>query len=74
VEPQFQVLNFFLRSADATIKLQQKSQAYKEVALMNMDKDTIQKIVVMYLSSNEETKQEIKDVLKYLDMLVKVKS
>jgi hypothetical protein len=39
-----------------------------------MDKDTIQKIVVMYLSSNEETKQEIKDVLKYLDMLVKVKS
>jgi hypothetical protein len=41
---------------------------------MNMDKDTIQKIVVMYLSANEETKQEIKDVLKYLDMLVKVKS
>ena len=39
-----------------------------------MDKDTIQKIVVMYLSANEETKQEIKDVLKYLDMLVKVKS
>jgi hypothetical protein len=41
---------------------------------MNMDKETVQKIVVMYLSSNEETKQEIKDVLKYLDMLVKVKS
>lgn len=41
---------------------------------MNMDKDTIQKIVVMYLSANEETKQEIKDVLKYLDMLNKVKS
>jgi HPt (histidine-containing phosphotransfer) domain-containing protein len=41
---------------------------------MNMDKETVQKIVVMYLSSNEETKQEIKNVLKYLDMLVKVKS
>lgn len=41
---------------------------------MNMDKETVQKIVVMYLSANEETKQEIKDVLKYLDMLVKVKS
>jgi hypothetical protein len=39
-----------------------------------MDKETVQKIVVMYLSANEETKQEIKDVLKYLDMLVKVKS
>ena len=41
---------------------------------MNMDKETVQKIVVMYLSANEETKQEIKDVLKYLDMLNKVKS
>ncbi len=41
---------------------------------MNMDKETIQKIVVMYLSANEETKQEIKNVLKYLDMLNKPKS
>jgi hypothetical protein len=41
---------------------------------MNMDKDTIQKIVVMYLSSNEETKQEIRNVLIYLDSIVKPKS
>ena len=41
---------------------------------MNMDKDTIQKIVVMYLSANEETKQEIRNVLIYLDSIVKPKS
>jgi len=41
---------------------------------MNMDKETVQKIIVMYLSANEETKQEIKDALKYLDMLNKPKS
>lgn len=41
---------------------------------MNMNKDTVQNIIVMYLSSNEETKQEIKNVLIYLDSLMKPKS
>ena len=41
---------------------------------MNMNKETVQNIIVMYLSSNEETKQEIRNVLKYLDTLIKPKS
>lgn len=41
---------------------------------MNMNKETVQNIIVMYLSSNEETKQEIRNVLIYLDSLMKPKS
>ncbi len=41
---------------------------------MNMNKETVQNIIVMYLSSNEETKQEIRNVLIYLDSLMKTKS
>lgn len=40
---------------------------------MNMDKDTVQNIIVMYLSANEETKQEIRNALIYLDSLFKSK-
>lgn len=41
---------------------------------MNMNKETVQNIIVMYLSANEETKQEIRNVLVYLDSLMKTKS
>lgn len=41
---------------------------------MNMNKETVQNIIVMYLSANEETKQEIRNVLIYLDSLIKPKS
>lgn len=41
---------------------------------MNMDKETVENIIVMYLSSNEETKQEIRNVLAYLDSIVKTES
>jgi hypothetical protein len=41
---------------------------------MNMNKETVQNIIVMYLSANEETKQEIRNVLIYLDSLMKTKS
>jgi len=38
---------------------------------MNMDRETVENIVVMYLSANEETKQEIRNVLIYLDSIYK---
>lgn len=41
---------------------------------MNMDMNTVQDIIVMYLSANEETKQEIRNVLIYLDSIVKKES
>lgn len=41
---------------------------------MNMDMNTVQDIIVMYLSANEETKQEIRNVLVYLDSIVKKES
>lgn len=41
---------------------------------MNMDMNTVQDIIVMYLSANEETKQEIRNVLIYLDSIVKTES
>ena len=41
---------------------------------MNMDKNTVQYIIVMYLSANEETKQEIRNVLAFLDSIVKTES
>ena len=36
--------------------------------------NTVQDIIVMYLSANEETKQEIRNVLIYLDSIVKKES
>lgn len=41
---------------------------------MNMTLETIKTIITIYLSSDPETKQEIKDVLKFLDSLDKTKS
>ena len=41
---------------------------------MNMDMNTVQDIIVMYLSANEETKQEIRNVLIYLDSIVKTET
>ena len=41
---------------------------------MNMDKNTVQDIIVMYLSANEETKQEIRNVLAFLDSVFKPES
>jgi hypothetical protein len=41
---------------------------------MGMDKETVQNIAVLYLSANEETKQEIRNVLIYLDSIIKPKS
>lgn len=41
---------------------------------MNMDMNTVQDIIVMYLSANEETKQEIRNVLVYLDSIFKPES
>lgn len=41
---------------------------------MNMDMNTVQDIIVMYLSANEETKQEIRNVLVYLDSIVKTET
>ena len=41
---------------------------------MNMNIEEVTKIITIYLSASEETKQEIKNVLIYLDSLMKPKS
>jgi len=41
---------------------------------MNMNLETVKTIMTIYLSANEETKQEIRDVIKFLDTLEKSKS
>jgi hypothetical protein len=41
---------------------------------MDMNIDIIKNVITIYMTANEETKQEIKNVLGYLDSLDKTKS